>query len=61
MQSLYPKLREADILMLATPVYVPFPREMQNLVNRLVPLLERALGYSARPAVPKEISSPALP
>jgi multimeric flavodoxin WrbA len=40
MQSLYPKLREADILVLATPVYVPLPGEMQNLINRLVPLLE---------------------
>ena len=39
MQSLYPKLREADILVLATPVYIPLPGEMQNLLNRLVPLM----------------------
>ena len=43
MQSLYPKLREADILVLATPVYVPLPGEMQNLINRIVPLMDPAL------------------
>ena len=40
MQTLYEKLRKADILVLATPVYVPLPGEMQNFMNRLVPLLE---------------------
>jgi multimeric flavodoxin WrbA len=44
MQSLYPKLRDADALVLATPVYVPLPGEMQNLINRLVPLLDPVLG-----------------
>lgn len=43
MQSLYPKLREADILVLATPVYVPLPGEMQSFINRLCPLLEPIL------------------
>jgi len=43
MQPLYPKLREADILVLATPVYVPLPGEMQNLINRLVPLIDPVL------------------
>ena len=43
MQSLYPKLREADILVLATPVYVPLPGEMQNLINRIVPLMDPVL------------------
>jgi multimeric flavodoxin WrbA len=43
MQTLYLKLREADILVLATPVYVPLPGEMQNLMNRLVPLLDPVL------------------
>jgi multimeric flavodoxin WrbA len=43
MQSLYPKLREADILVLATPVYVPLPGEMQNLINRIVPLMDPAI------------------
>jgi multimeric flavodoxin WrbA len=43
MQLLYPKLRDADILVLATPVYVPLPGEMQNLLNRLVPLMDPVL------------------
>ena len=43
MQLLYPKLRDADILVLATPVYVPLPGEMQNLINRLVPLIDPTL------------------
>jgi multimeric flavodoxin WrbA len=43
MQSLYPKLREANILVLATPVYIPLPGEMQNLVNRIVPLMDPVL------------------
>jgi multimeric flavodoxin WrbA len=45
MQMLYPKLREADILVLATPVYIPLPGEMQNLINRLCPLLEPILVW----------------
>lgn len=40
MQSLYPRLANADILVLATPIYVPLPGEMQNFMNRLVPLLD---------------------
>lgn len=39
MQLLYPKLEEADILILATPVYIPLPGEMQNFINRLCPLI----------------------
>ena len=39
MDLLYPKLKEADTLILATPVYVPLPGEMQNVLNRLCPLL----------------------
>lgn len=39
MQMLYPQLREADILALATPVYIPLPGEMQNFINRLCPLI----------------------
>ncbi len=45
MQALYPRLAAADILVLATPVYVPFPGEMQNLVNRLVPLMDPKLSF----------------
>ena len=40
MQLLYPKLRAADILVLATPVYIPLPGAMQMVINRLVPLVE---------------------
>ncbi|MFC2055423.1 flavodoxin family protein [Chloroflexota bacterium] len=40
MQLLYPKLRAADILVLATPVYIPLPGAMQIVINRLVPLVE---------------------
>jgi multimeric flavodoxin WrbA len=45
MQMLYPKLRRADILVLATPVYIPLPGEMQNLINRLCPLVEPILEF----------------
>jgi len=40
---LYPKLRSADILVLATPVYIPLLGEMQNFINRLCPLIEPIL------------------
>lgn len=43
MQPLYPKLRAADILVLATPVYIPLPGDMQNVINRLCPLLNPVL------------------
>jgi multimeric flavodoxin WrbA len=43
MQVLYPKLAEADTLVLATPVYIPLPGEMQNVVNRLCPLIKPLL------------------
>jgi multimeric flavodoxin WrbA len=39
MQQLYPRLREAEILVLATPVYIPLPGEMQKVINRLCPLV----------------------
>ncbi len=40
MQSAYPLLRQAEILVLATPVYIPLPGEMQNFLNRLCPLID---------------------
>jgi multimeric flavodoxin WrbA len=43
MQSLYPKLKEADTLVLATPVYIPLPGAMQDVINRLCPLIEPLL------------------
>ena len=45
MKLLYPKLRKADILILATPVYIPLPGDMQNVINRLCPLIEPLLEY----------------
>ncbi len=43
MDLLYPRLREAEILILATPVYIPLPGEMQNIINRLCPLMKPLL------------------
>jgi multimeric flavodoxin WrbA len=43
MQSLYHRLSEADILAIATPVYIPLPGDMQNVINRLCPLIEPVL------------------
>ena len=43
MQSLYPRLAQADTLILATPVYVPLPSTMQDVLNRLCPLIEPLL------------------
>jgi len=43
MELLYPELREAEILVLATPVYIPLPGEMQNVINRLCPLIDPTL------------------
>lgn len=45
MEQLYPKFREADILTLAIPIYFPFPGEIQNLLNRLMPLVEPILEF----------------
>jgi multimeric flavodoxin WrbA len=45
MQLLHPRLRHADILILATPVYIPLPGDMQNVINRLCPLLEPVLEF----------------
>ena len=39
MDAIYPVLAEAEILILASPVYIPFPGDMQNIVNRLCPLI----------------------
>jgi multimeric flavodoxin WrbA len=45
MQLLYPKLKEADILVLATPVYIPLPGDIQNIINRLCPLIDPVLEF----------------
>lgn len=43
MHMLYPKLKEADTLILATPVYIPLPGGMQDVINRLCPLFKPLL------------------
>ena len=43
MESIYQLIAECDILIFATPVYIPLPGEMQNLINRLCPLIEPVL------------------
>jgi len=45
MQQVYPKLREADILVLGIPVYLPIPSEMQKFLNRLMPLMNPILEF----------------
>ncbi len=45
MQDVYPILRNADILVLASPVYIPLPGEMQNFINRLCPLFKPQLRF----------------
>ena len=45
MQLIYPKLKAAEILIIATPVYIPLPGDMQNVINRLCPLVEPYLEY----------------
>jgi putative NADPH-quinone reductase len=45
MQQVYPKLREADILVLGIPVYFPIPSEMQKFLNRLMPLMNPVLKF----------------
>ena len=39
MQEIYPRVKAADVLVIATPVYIPIPGEMQNFINRLCPLI----------------------
>ncbi len=43
MQDIYAKVRESDILVLAAPIYLPLPGAFQNLLNRLMPLIEPML------------------
>ena len=47
MQKVYPILREADILVLGIPVYLPIPSEMQKFLNRLMPLMKPALNFKS--------------
>ena len=43
MQTVYKLLEYSDILILATPVYIPLPGDMQNFINRLCPLVDPIL------------------
>lgn len=45
MQEVYPRLRACDILVIATPVYIPLPGDLQNFLNRLVALLKPVLAF----------------
>lgn len=45
MQAIYPKLRNANLLVLATPIYIPLPGDIQNFINRLTPLLEPDIKF----------------
>jgi multimeric flavodoxin WrbA len=47
MQAVYPKLWKTEILVLATPVYIPLPGAMQDFVNRLCPLINPRLKSQA--------------
>ena len=38
MEALYPRLKQAHVLVLITPVYVPLPGAMQSVIKRLSPL-----------------------
>ena len=40
MAEVYSRLREADTLVVATPVYVPLPGALQDLLNRLCPIMD---------------------
>ncbi|SCZ77875.1 flavodoxin family protein [Acidaminobacter hydrogenoformans] len=44
-QTLYPSLKASDILVLATPVYIPLPGRMQDVMNRLCPLIKPKLAF----------------
>ncbi|MHA1863509.1 MAG: flavodoxin family protein [Candidatus Thorarchaeota archaeon] len=43
MHEIYEVLRESDVLVIATPVYVPLPGAMQEFLNRMVPLMQPSL------------------
>lgn len=45
MQQAYTRLKEAEILVLGIPVYFPLPGDMQNFLNRLMPLMKPILRY----------------
>jgi multimeric flavodoxin WrbA len=40
MQELYPRISSAEVLIFSAPVYLPIPGELQNFLNRLMPLID---------------------
>ena len=47
MQKVYPSLRKAEVLILATPVYIPLPGDMQIFINRICPIVKPLLETRA--------------
>lgn len=45
MQVVLPVLKQSQIFVLATPIYIPFPGAMQTFINRLCPLLDPVLSF----------------
>ena len=45
MDDIYPKLKEVEIVILATPVYIPLPGDFQKFLNRLCPILNPELDF----------------
>lgn len=45
MQALFQDLFQAEILIFATPLYIPLPGKFQEFINRLCPLLEPILEF----------------
>ncbi len=45
MEQIFPIIKQANLLIFATPVYTPLPGEMQNFLNRLTPLLDPHIEF----------------
>ena len=45
MQKIYPALKKSNLLVFATPIYIPIPGEMQKFINRLTPLLDPKIEF----------------
>jgi multimeric flavodoxin WrbA len=45
MREILPMAAQSQILVLATPVYIPLPGAMQNFLNRMCPLLDPVLAF----------------
>jgi multimeric flavodoxin WrbA len=58
MQELYPRITNAEVLIFSVPVYAPIPGEIQNFLNRLVPLIDplvESKGGKTRATVRPEV------